>query len=41
MYVKVKIINRKVYEINIMFNIKVNNVIYVANIKRANRIDET
>jgi hypothetical protein len=41
MYVKVKIINRKVYERNIVFSIKVNNVIYGENIKITNRIDET
>jgi hypothetical protein len=41
MHVKVKIINMKVYERNIVFSIKVNNVIYGENIKRTNRIDET
>ena len=41
MYVKVKIITRKVFEKNILFSIKVNNVIYGDYIKRTNKIDET
>jgi hypothetical protein len=34
MHVKVNIINRKVYKRNIVFSIKVKNVIYGENIKR-------